>query len=177
MSTPQYCLGDVRWEVQTKCVTFDPPPVVSSKSAMDEVEELAKRMHGLDITDAAYAGCYMHLAGLAPTAAQAWPILRMQCLVNSTIAQDPLTYLPLLPPSHPQSSEPSPTCFFCGGSHVMRNCSTAREYLQTGCIIWDGQYFAYPDKSHIHRFGNETFKQAIDFRYAIPITPVLTVKE
>jgi hypothetical protein len=53
----------------------------------------------------------------------------------------------------------------------MRVCSIAREYLQAGRIICEGQYFAFPDKSHIQQVGNETFKQVIDTRYAMPTSP------
>ncbi|KAG2743037.1 hypothetical protein P692DRAFT_20689096, partial [Suillus brevipes Sb2] len=48
----------------------------------------------------------------------------------------------------------------------MRTCSVAGEYLRAGRIIRDGQYFAFPDRSRLRRFGNETFKQAIDSRYS-----------
>jgi hypothetical protein len=48
----------------------------------------------------------------------------------------------------------------------MQACMIAGEYLQARRIIRDGLYFAYPDKSHIWRFRNNTFKQTIDSRYA-----------
>ncbi|KAG3229866.1 hypothetical protein P692DRAFT_20704802, partial [Suillus brevipes Sb2] len=47
---------DAKREVQTKRVTFTPQQPV--KSTIDEVEELARKMHGLDIADVAYSGCY-----------------------------------------------------------------------------------------------------------------------
>ncbi|KAG2074255.1 hypothetical protein BDR04DRAFT_1115775 [Suillus decipiens] len=85
---------------------------------MDEVEELARKMHGLNITDAAYAACYTHLAGLAPSAAQAWPPPRSHHLVSTVPAQTPLSYLPLPPLQTPSSNyQSNPTCFFCGGPH------------------------------------------------------------
>ncbi|KAG2072452.1 hypothetical protein BDR04DRAFT_1117035 [Suillus decipiens] len=139
---------------------------------MDEVEKLARKMHGLNVTDAAYAACYTHLAGLAPSAAQAWPPPRSHHLVSTVPAQTPLSYLPLPPLQTPSSNyQSNPTCFFCGGPHVMRTCSIAGEYLRAGRIIWDGQYFAFPDKSHICRTGNETFQQVIDARYTLPTSP------
>ncbi|KIK32963.1 hypothetical protein CY34DRAFT_100491 [Suillus luteus UH-Slu-Lm8-n1] len=53
----------------------------------------------------------------------------------------------------------------------MRTCSTAGEYLRVGRIIRDGPYFAYPDRSRIRRYGDETFKQVIDARYASARSP------
>jgi len=48
---------DAPWEVHTKWVTFTPPPPPPAKTAMDEVKDLARKMHGLDIGDIAYSGC------------------------------------------------------------------------------------------------------------------------
>lgn len=151
---------DARREVQTKRVAFTPPTPVKSK--MDELDELASKMHGLDIADTAYSVCYTRLAYIAPTAAQAWATPKTRQLVSTVSTLAPLPYLPL-PPSNYQANA---TCFFCGGSHVMRTCSVAGEYLRAGRIIRDGQYFAFPDRSRLRRFGNETFKQAIDARYS-----------
>lgn len=160
---------DVRQEVQTKRVAFVTPP--PAKSTIDEVEELARKMHGLDIGDIAYSGCYSRLAYIAPTVAQVWPPPKALHLISTATAQPPLSYLPLppLPVSAPFPS--NSTCFFCGGSHVMRVCPTAGEYLRAGRIIRNGQYFAYPDQSRIRRTGNETFKQVIDSRYAMTTLP------
>ncbi|KAG2737479.1 hypothetical protein P692DRAFT_20682729, partial [Suillus brevipes Sb2] len=49
---------NTRREVQTKTVRFTPSTTAPQRSAMDEVEELARKMHGLDIEDVAYSGCY-----------------------------------------------------------------------------------------------------------------------
>ncbi|KIK33155.1 hypothetical protein CY34DRAFT_100109, partial [Suillus luteus UH-Slu-Lm8-n1] len=49
---------DARKEVQTKRVAFATPPTPPVKSTIDEVEDLARKMHGLDIGDVAYSGCY-----------------------------------------------------------------------------------------------------------------------
>ncbi|KAG2744841.1 hypothetical protein P692DRAFT_20674088, partial [Suillus brevipes Sb2] len=46
---------DAPREVRTKTVRFDQQ---KQKSTIDEVEELARKMHSLDITDVAYSGCY-----------------------------------------------------------------------------------------------------------------------
>src|SRR6267154_723938 len=48
---------DAPREVQTKRVAFTPPPA-PAKATTDEVEALARQMHGLDIGDVAYSGCY-----------------------------------------------------------------------------------------------------------------------
>jgi hypothetical protein len=60
---------DVQWEVQTRHVAFTPPHAVPAKSVKDKVDDLAQKIHELEITDAAYAVCYTHLAGLMLTAA------------------------------------------------------------------------------------------------------------
>ena len=61
---------NVPWDVHTKQVTFDPK--VLSRSQYDEVEELARKMHSLNIADVSYSTFYTRLVCLAPTAAQAW---------------------------------------------------------------------------------------------------------
>jgi hypothetical protein len=63
-------MKDAKREVQTKCISFTPQQPI--KSTIDKVEELAQKMHGLDIRDDAYSGCYTRLVCLAPAAAQAW---------------------------------------------------------------------------------------------------------
>jgi hypothetical protein len=161
-------------EVQTKRVAFS-HPAETPKTKLDELDELAQKMHRLDIRNAAYSVCYMRLAYLAPTAAQVWPAPKIgqAANVNAVSTANPLPYLPLPPASSPSHYQPNATCFFCGGSHVMRACPTAGEYLRAGRIIRDGQYFAFPDRSRLRHFGNETFKQAIDARYSVapPATP------
>lgn len=62
---------DVRQEVQTKRVVFTPPPA-PVKSTLDEIEALAREMHGLDISHANYSACYTRLVYLAPIAANIW---------------------------------------------------------------------------------------------------------
>jgi hypothetical protein len=122
---------DVKREVQTKRVAFAPPPSAPVKSAMDEVEDLTRKMHTLDIGDVAYSGCYTRLVCLAPAAAQAWAPPKSCQLIHTTPASTPLPYLPL-PPLPPSSNQSNSTCFFCGGPHVIRTCSTAGEYLRAG---------------------------------------------
>jgi hypothetical protein len=139
---------DVQQEVQMKCIAFTPPPVNPVKLTMDEVEDLAWKMHTLEIGDVAYSGCYMHLICLAPATAQACAPLKSHQLIHTTPASTPLPYLPL-PPLPPSSNQSNSTCFFCGDPHVIHTCSTAGEYLQAGQIIRNRQYFAFPDQSHI----------------------------
>ena len=54
-------------EVCTRTVHFKAAPV---SSPSDEIDELTQCLHGLKMEDATYAGCYMRLVCLAPTAAQ-----------------------------------------------------------------------------------------------------------
>jgi hypothetical protein len=111
---------------------------------MDKVEDLARKMHRLDIGDIAYSGCYTHLVCLAPTAAQACVPPKTQQLANPSPSQTTLPYLPL-PPRPSMNPQGNGSCFFCGGSHVMRNCAMVGEYLHAGRIICEGQYFVFPD--------------------------------
>jgi hypothetical protein len=162
---------DIRKEVQTKRVAFSTPPAPPVKSTIDEVEDLAQKMHGLDIGDVAYSGCYTCLVCLAPAAAQAWAPPHSQQLAGATTAQTPMPYMPLPPLQHTSSSPTNLSCSFCGGTHPICACSIAEDYLRAGRIIRDGQYFVYPDQSRIRRTGNENLRQAIDARYAIPSAP------
>ncbi|KAG1720128.1 uncharacterized protein EDB91DRAFT_1257152 [Suillus paluster] len=52
---------DARREVQTKRVAFTPSPPAPVKNTIDEVKALAWKMHGLDIGDITYSGCYTRL--------------------------------------------------------------------------------------------------------------------
>lgn len=56
--------SNIRWDVSAKTVHFTP---------LNEVEDLAQRMHGLSVDTAVYAACYTWLISLAPIAAQVWP--------------------------------------------------------------------------------------------------------
>jgi hypothetical protein len=143
---------DAKKEVHTKRVSFSPQPPV--KSTMDEVEELARKMHGLDIGDIAYLGCYTRLVCLAPAAAQAWtpPRARQQGPPQGSTGQR--SYIP----------QGDLTCFFCGSPHLIRNCPTATEYLRSGRVIRENNYFLFPDRSPIRRSYNGTIQQAVDDR-------------
>ncbi|KAF8884180.1 hypothetical protein BD779DRAFT_1801800 [Infundibulicybe gibba] len=55
------------WEVRTRKVALE-----GRKSTIDEVEELAKKLHGLQVHDVAYSGYYARLVYLAPAVAQHW---------------------------------------------------------------------------------------------------------
>jgi hypothetical protein len=127
-------------EVQIKRVAFS-HPAETPKTKLDELDELAQKMHRLDIGNAAYSVCYMRLAYLAPTAAQVWPAPKIgqAANVNAVSTANPLPYLTLPPASSPSHYQPNATCFFCGGLHVMRACPTAGEYLRAGRIIRDKQ--------------------------------------
>jgi hypothetical protein len=109
---------DVRREVQTKRVVFTPPSP-TPPNTIDEVEALARKMHGLDIGDVAYSGCYTRLVCLAPAAAQAWAPPKSRQLVNTPLpAQNTLPYLPLPPisssPNNPSSVKCEPIQSFFG---------------------------------------------------------------
>ncbi|KAG1744772.1 hypothetical protein EDB19DRAFT_1906490 [Suillus lakei] len=165
---------DIRREVQTKWVTFTSPPPAPVKNMINEVEVLACKMHSLDIGNIAYSGCYTQLVCLAPAATQAWAPQKFRQLVNTPVpAQNALPYLPLPPLPSSSNYTPNAKCFFCGGSHIMCTCSMAGEYLCAGQIIRDRRFFAYPDRSQIRHYGDETFKQVIDAQYTTPhpLTP------
>ncbi|KAG0691653.1 hypothetical protein DFH29DRAFT_883985 [Suillus ampliporus] len=150
-------------EVQTKRVAFSPQAPVApppARSAIDEVEDLARQMHGLDIGDIAYSGCYTRLVCLAPAAAQAWAPPR-----SWQLAQSPPGYAPLPPLPGRNSNTQGDMCFFCGGSHMIRTCSIAGDYLRAGRVIRENQYFLFPDSSCIRRYAGATIKQAVDERY------------
>jgi hypothetical protein len=86
-----------------------------------------QKMHGLDIGDVAYSACYTCLSCLAPIVVQGWAAPKERQLVNTATTQMPLPYIPL-PPLQSASGYPQNICFFCGGTHVMQACPTAREY-------------------------------------------------
>jgi len=112
---------DARREVLMKRVAFTPPPSAPVKPIVDELDDLARKMHKLDIRNSAYSVCYTRLAYLAPTAAQAWPAPKTFQLINVNSINVPLPYLPLPPPSGPITHQSNPTCFFCG--HHAHLCS------------------------------------------------------
>lgn len=68
---------------------------------MDEVKDLAHKMHGLEIGDITYSGCYTQLICLAPTAAQAWAPPKSRQLPSTApsivLSHSPLSYIPLPP--------------------------------------------------------------------------------
>lgn len=132
---------NTRREVQMKTVRFTPPNPAPQKSTIDKVKELARKMHGLDIGDISYSGCYTHLICLTLAAAQAWtpPKARQQ-------GQGP--------PQYPSAAHPYPpqgdlSCFFCGLPHLIHNCPTAAEYIRIGHVIQENNFFLYPDHSRI----------------------------
>ncbi|KAF8889393.1 hypothetical protein BD779DRAFT_1469895 [Infundibulicybe gibba] len=57
----------VEREVRTRKVELE-----GGKDTLDEVEELAKKLHGLQVHDVAYSGYYARLVCLAPAVAQHW---------------------------------------------------------------------------------------------------------
>jgi hypothetical protein len=130
-----------------------------STSILDEVEDLARKMHNLDISDAAYSCCYTRLFCLAPAAAQAWAPPRTRQLAQSSS-------LPAPPVSgHAVHTRSDPFCYFCGQAHRIRNCPTAVEYIRIGRVVWEDNYFLFSDHSVIRRAANGTIQQAVDERY------------
>jgi hypothetical protein len=89
-------------------------------------------MHGLNVDNVAYSGCYTRLVCLAPAAAEAWAAPKSQQLANSTLPQSPLPYLPLPPLTQSPNQQTNQYCFFCGGPHPIHTCLTAVNYLQAG---------------------------------------------
>jgi hypothetical protein len=102
------------------------------------------------------------LVYLAPAAAQAWT--PPQAHQQGPTGQRSYT---------PQGNL---TCFFYGSPHLIRNCPTATEYLCAGRVIWENNYFLFPDHSHIRRNNNGTIQQAVDERLSanpkVSTTPV-----
>ncbi|KIJ65376.1 hypothetical protein HYDPIDRAFT_167090 [Hydnomerulius pinastri MD-312] len=154
----------------TKSVPLDQTAL--TKSQYDEVEELARKMHSLDIADASYSAFYTRLVCLAPAAAQAWlpPSSRQlgnsQASATSNSVGTSRTRLAMLA---------ALLCYLCGGSHLLRDCPVAEEYIRAGRIIRDNGYLTFPDRIRIRRHpaaGN--LKATIDERYGGPLTAAAT---
>ncbi|KAJ3806181.1 hypothetical protein F5876DRAFT_80961 [Lentinula aff. lateritia] len=87
----------VRQEVQTKVV---------ARSNLDDIEELAKRLRGLDVGDVNYAGTYARLVVLSPAVASAILSLPPQPMSTSAAA----SALPIQPYPHPNQG-PGPATY------------------------------------------------------------------
>ncbi|KAF9236338.1 hypothetical protein BU15DRAFT_64067 [Melanogaster broomeanus] len=151
-------------DIHTKMVTSK--PTILTAAQCDEAEELARKMHTLDITEDAYAAFYTRLACLAPAAAQAWaaPIFRQQSTSRSLTA--------LRAPRNHLAAHTTLLCYMCGGPHLMRDCSVALEYIRAGRSIRENGYVTFPDHTRVYRHptaGN--FKESIDERYGGPLPP------
>ncbi|OJA13438.1 hypothetical protein AZE42_02284 [Rhizopogon vesiculosus] len=152
-------LRDAPREVQTRTVRFgspEPPIPSIQKSTLDEVDTLARQMHGLDIADVTYSSCYTRLVCLAPAAAQAWAPPRTRQLSANVSPVTPTHAAPA------QSFNNDFLCYFCGQQHLIRNCPTAADYIRTGLVVRENRFYTYADGSRIYRRGNETIQQVVD---------------
>ncbi|KAG0692915.1 hypothetical protein DFH29DRAFT_881918 [Suillus ampliporus] len=143
-----------------------PPTPAPQKSTIDEVEELAHKMHSLDIGDVAYLGCYTCLVCLAPAAAQAWT---PRCAHQQD--QGPPQYPP---GNHTNVPQGDMLCFFCGLPHLICNCPTTAEYIRTGHMMQENDYFLNTDHSCIQCNGNGTIQQAINEHYSMALAATST---
>ncbi|OJA09148.1 hypothetical protein AZE42_09545 [Rhizopogon vesiculosus] len=160
---------DAQQEVRTKTIRFNSQSP-SPKSVIDEVKELGRKMHTLDIRNVAYSGCYICLACLAPTVAQMYPH-PLQSGEHATLLASAAPFPSA--PSYSQTYRDS-SCFFCGLPHLIHNCAAAEEYIRISCIINNNNYILFLDHSRIHWSPNGTIKQAVDDHYGsahIPSSP------
>jgi hypothetical protein len=69
-------------------------------------------------------------------------------------------------------------CYFCGGSHITRNCATCNEYARDGKItITDTNKISMPDSRGIPGRQEEgNFKQRIDNFCTMDLLQVLTLQ-
>ena len=161
-NTDQYReTNNVRQEVQTKTVRFD-AKASADKTPGSEVEDLARRMYNMDINDAAYAGCYMRLVFLNPSAAQ--------------FVSSPAKYRTNLPAPIQQTyttssasssaSQPSSTsrCYMCDGPHFLGQCLVVEDYIRASRIVRTSDTcLAFPDGSRLIRHhGTGSFRTTID---------------
>lgn len=152
----------VRQEVQTKVVAWN---------SLDDIEELAKKLRGLNVGDVNYAGTYARLVVLSPAVASAILSLPPQPMSTSAAA----SALPIQPYPHPNQA-PGPAtypnnvplpqnnyyprnqwnnhssalprdiqCHFCKENHLVRDCPHVPEYIRLLRIILIGRWFCYPD--------------------------------
>lgn len=98
------CYSNAPREVTTRTVHLDHQP-----PSLDKVKDLGRRMHGLKVTDAAYTGCYIRLATIAPSAIQFVPSLYSQLMPPQT--QQAITFV-----ATPSNQVPPLVlqCFMCG---------------------------------------------------------------
>ena len=147
------CKKDVPRDVHTKRVTFDPKVLL--RSQYDEVEELARKMHSLDIADVSYSAFYTRLVCLAPTAAQAWATPSTQQL--STRNAQPRSHL---------AAVATLLCFMCGGPHLLQDCVCIEDYIHQGRIIRVNGYLTFTDGSRIRRHHvTNNLKGTVDEHY------------
>lgn len=141
----------VRQEVQTK---------VAVQNNLDDIEELAKKLRGLNVADVNYAGTYTRLVILSPAVVAAILSLPPQTTsISAATSALPIQPYPNnvpLPHNHyPRSQQwnDSPPvalprdiqCHFCKENHLIRDCLHVPEYIRLLRIILIGRWFCYPD--------------------------------
>ncbi|KAJ3521857.1 hypothetical protein NMY22_g12139 [Coprinellus aureogranulatus] len=173
-------------EVRTREVILG----VKSKDPLDEIDELTKKLHGLNVTDVHYAQIFNRLAHIAPNVAQytpkpqslAWsaPSTPPPSSVYSQQASPPQNAYP--PPNYPRQPWGSPPngnfaprgpegCHFCREQgHVVRDCPIGQAYKQAGRVQQNSQTlrFFHADWSTIER-NPGGMRAAVDLRFGGPL--------
>ena len=163
-NTDRYHQADnMRQEVRTKTVRLD--ATSAEKPSSTEVEDLARRMYDMNINDAVYAGCYMRLVYLNPSAAQfvAAPA-KYRTNLPAPIQQTYTTSSTGSPASQPSLT--STSCYMCGGPHFLSQCSVVEDYIRAGRIVRREAHLTFPDGSRLIRHhGTGLFRTTIDERF------------
>ncbi|KAF8872190.1 hypothetical protein BD779DRAFT_1477681 [Infundibulicybe gibba] len=173
----------VEREVRTRKVELE-----GGKDTLDEVEELAKKLHGLQVHDVAYSGYYARLVCLAPAVAQHWkapgshqstvppagnpnsiPIQNSTSLPYNGYQPQPYNNYQRPPQAHDPNAPFDPSCHFCKNlDHRLRFCPTAAEYVRANRLRIDNGYHLHFDGSRIRR-DDRGMKAVIDERFGGPL--------
>ena len=140
-------------EIRTKKVVVKD----EKQGGTDDIEELMRKLHGMNVTDINYAVCFAKLTMImsSVTALMLLPWSQLSVPVATTAAgpvyqpqanmsYDQQGYQPhpnwnaCLAPQGPPSNSGPLQCFFCHGvGHIAHYCQVAEEYLQSGRVVYD----------------------------------------